>query len=149
MKTYRAFDLQVWAVNIRGCDVNCSRLPAKTKYTHWNRSEHIIRYDRIISLDNDLIRYKNKHNKIIIVKTRVMTRASTGAFSWKWVEWISTKTNNLVTMLLKIIVKIMHEQFRLNFVRLDKMFKIFRNYPWPTVIWNSFSHELKRMHLII
>ena len=43
----------------------------------------------------------------------------------------------------------MHERIRLNFVRLNKMYKIFQNYPWSTVNWNSASHELYRMHLII
>ena len=49
----------------------------------------------------------------------------------------------------KIIVKIMHELIRLKFVRLNKMFKIIQNYPWSTIIWNSASHELQQMQLII
>ena len=36
----------------------------------------------------------------------------------------------------------MHERIRLN-----TMYKIFQNYPWSTVNWNSASHE--RIHLII
>ena len=42
----------------------------------------------------------------------------------------------------------MQERIRLNFVRLNKMFKIFQNYLWSIVIWNSAGHELKQMHLI-
>ena len=36
----------------------------------------------------------------------------------------------------------MHERIRLNFVRLNKMYEIFQNYPWSIVNWNSASHEL-------
>ena len=43
----------------------------------------------------------------------------------------------------------MHERIRLNFVRLNEMYKIFQNYPWSTVNWNPASHELYRMQLII
>ena len=33
----------------------------------------------------------------------------------------------------------MHERIRLEFVRLNKMYKIFQNYPWSTINWNSAS----------
>ena len=35
----------------------------------------------------------------------------------------------------------MHERIRLNFVRLNKMYKIFQNYPCSTVNWNSARHD--------
>ena len=44
---------------------------------------------------------------------------------------------------------LMQEQFRLNVVSLNIMFKIFQNYLRFTLIWIPASHELKRMHLII
>ena len=36
----------------------------------------------------------------------------------------------------------MHEKIRLNFERVNKMFKIFQIYSWRNVNWNSTIHEL-------
>ena len=80
----------------------------------------------------------------------MMTRESTGTCSCEWVEGISTKTLIIYShSCKKKIVVIMHEPIRLNFVRLNKMLKIFQNYPWSIINWNSASHELLLVQLII